>query len=92
MALGRKTGGRQKGSVNKVSRVREQARLLAHKGQTPLEYMLTVMHNAEAEPTRRDDMAKAAAPYLHARRAPEDKEGNAVPTVGLIKPDWSSLK
>jgi hypothetical protein len=33
-------------------------------GETPLEYMLRIMRDGAAESTRRDDMAKAAAPYL----------------------------
>ncbi len=31
----------------------------------PLDYMLSVMRDANAEPKRRDAMAMAAAPYLH---------------------------
>jgi hypothetical protein len=36
---------------------------------TPLEYMLTVMCNPEADRSRRDRMAIAAAPFCHARPA-----------------------
>jgi hypothetical protein len=36
-------------------------------GETPLEYMLRVMRNPEEEDRRRDTMAVAAAPYIHAR-------------------------
>jgi hypothetical protein len=40
-----------------------------HKGITPLEYMLRVMRSRSKNVTdeRRDDMAKAAAPYMHPR-------------------------
>ncbi len=41
MALGRKTGGRQKGGSN--LRTREIADKAAREGVTPLEYMLSVM-------------------------------------------------
>src|SRR5262249_8488768 len=34
-------------------------------GILPLDYMLSVMRDAKAEPKRRDAMAMAAAPYLH---------------------------
>jgi len=34
----------------------------------------------------RCEMAKAAAPYLHARRAPEDKGGNTVPAMIYVHP------
>lgn len=38
-------------------------------GMSPLDYMLTVMNDKEAESDRRDRMAVAAAPYVHARAA-----------------------
>lgn len=46
-------------------------------GLTPLEYMLSVMNDDDQDPTRRDRMAMAAAPYVHARAsdvAPGKKE------------------
>jgi hypothetical protein len=36
-------------------------------GLSPLEYMLGVMNDAEADDARRDRMAMAAAPFVHAR-------------------------
>jgi hypothetical protein len=36
-------------------------------GMTPLEYMLAVMRDPDAEQVRRDRMAMAAAPYCHGR-------------------------
>jgi hypothetical protein len=73
MAPGRKTGGRKKGSKNKRKAVAElmsdvvvQA---AQSGETPLEYMLRVMRDPKQKDNRRDEMAKAAAPYVHARLA-----------------------
>src|SRR5215472_7813809 len=63
MALGRKTGGRQKGASNRAT---AEARAAAEAtGILPLDYMLSVMRDAKAEPKRRDAMAMAAAPYLH---------------------------
>jgi hypothetical protein len=59
--------GRKKGSVNRAT---AEARTEAAKiGETPLEYMLRVMRDPTTEQGRRDDMAKGAAPYLHARLA-----------------------
>lgn len=46
-------------------------------GLTPLEYMLGVMNDDEADCARRDRMAMAAAPFVHARAgdvAPGKKE------------------
>ena len=39
-------------------------------GLTPLDYMLSVLRDEKADARRRDDMAKAAAPYVHPRMAP----------------------
>ena len=58
--------GRPKGSAGKSSAaLRERA--LASGDETPLDYMLRVMHDTRISKKRRDDMAKAAAPYLHSR-------------------------
>ena len=54
-----KTGGRKKGSLNKVTS--EMKAAIAASGETPLEYMLRIMRDEAAECTRRDEMAKAAA-------------------------------
>lgn len=87
MAKGKKTGGRKKGSTNRRTKALDKA---AAKGLTPLDYMLEVMRNAKAKSNRRDDMAKSAAPYLHARRAPEDKKGNTVPPMIYTTPNLES--
>jgi hypothetical protein len=68
MARGRKTGGRQKGARNRAT---AEARAAAEaKGILPLDYMLSVMRDANAESKRRDAMAMAAAPYLHPKVSP----------------------
>jgi len=49
-------------------------------GVTPLEYMLKVMNNPEADQARRDRMAMAAAPFVHPRVADNrfgKKDGDA---------------
>jgi hypothetical protein len=60
-----KTGGRQKGVANK--RTREIADAAVKEGLTPLEWMLQVLRDENVDPERRDEMAKAAAPYIHPR-------------------------
>jgi hypothetical protein len=67
MAHGFKTGGRKKGSLNKVSS--EMKAAIAASGETPLEYMLRVMRDPNSDAHRRDEMAKAAAPHIHPRLA-----------------------
>ena len=57
--------GRPKtGEVSVEDEVRKETR---GTNLTPLEYMLSVMNDDEAEPVRRDRMAMAAAPYVHGR-------------------------
>jgi len=57
--------GRPKGALNK--RTAQIALAAAEGGMTPIEYMLDVMRDPGADVQRRDDMAKAAAPYIHPR-------------------------
>jgi hypothetical protein len=74
MARGFKTGGRKKGTANKVTSELKEA--IAASGETPLDYMLQVMRDPDADPNRRDDMARAAAPYLHPRPASVQQSNN----------------
>lgn len=73
MARGQKTGGRQKGTPNKAS-AKQREEIMAS-GLTPLQYMLAVMRDEAIEPGRRDEMAKAAAPYVHSRLASVEHSG-----------------
>jgi hypothetical protein len=60
-------------------------------GETPLGYMLRVMRDSTADSARRDEMAKAAAPYIHAKLvATEVKEVLPDPneTVEDIRDDF----
>lgn len=67
MAIGKKTGGRQPGSINK--KTAEKIEQLSASGLMPVDYMLNVMRDETAEKSRRDDMAKAVAPYLSPKLA-----------------------
>lgn len=62
--------GRPKGAA--TTRTREIADKAASEGETPLEFMLKVMRDQGAEMAQRMDMAKSAAPYIHARLASVD--------------------
>lgn len=66
----RRRAGRPKGVPNR--KTRQQIELAEATGETPLQYMLRIMRDETIDPARRDDMAKAAAPYLHARLASID--------------------
>ena len=86
MAVGKKTGGRTKGTPNRATARRE--REIAKSGITPLEYMLKVMRNPKLDGARRDDMAKAAAPYVHPKLAAHQHtgaNGGPIQTVDLTK-------
>lgn len=71
----REGAGRKPGTPNKTTQ--EQREAVAESGQTPLDYMLTVMRDLSMDDRRRDDMAKAAAPYVHAKLAAITHSGDA---------------
>jgi hypothetical protein len=65
----------------------EAARKAAETGVLPLDYLLSVMRDVGVDEAKRIDCAKAAAPYLHAKRAPVDSEGkDASLTIVVNKP------
>ena len=59
--------GKPKGAKSHVTRKRETEILAA--GITPLDYMLEVLRDITQPTERRDEMAKAAAPYIHPKLA-----------------------
>lgn len=65
--------GRPKGAISKSTAALVEAANSG--GPSPLEYMLGIMRDATAEPDRRDDMAKAAAPYMHPKLAAVEHTG-----------------
>lgn len=60
----RENAGRPKGAKTRIT---EEALERAGEGETPLEYMLRVMRDQNAEDDRRDRMAMGAAQYCHAK-------------------------
>lgn len=75
-----KVGGARAGSGRKPGtanvRTREIADAIAKDGKLlPLEYMLNVMRDETSDAARRDDMAKAAAPFIHPRLAAVEHTG-----------------
>lgn len=78
--------GRKKGVPNKATIARQER--VAAGGETPLDYMLRVMRNPKASDARRDEMAKAAAPYVHPKLASMQhtgRNGGPIQTVDLTK-------
>ena len=70
-----KSGGRQKGTPNKVTGERREA--IVASGLTPLEFLVEVMRNVEHEYYVRIDAAKAAAPYIHPKLSSVLVKGDA---------------
>ena len=68
--FGKKTGGRAKGVPNK-GRMKRQ-REIAASGMLPLDYMIAVMRDENQPTARRDEMARASAPYLHPKLVSKD--------------------
>ncbi len=77
--------GRPKGSVNK----RTAAYLRTNGGELPLDYMLRVMRDPECTVQRRDEMAKAAAPFLHAKLQTIQHSGEITTNKVIRAPELS---
>lgn len=65
--------GRKAGGPNKLSR--EAYERAKDSGELPLDYLLRVMRDEATDEAKRIDCAKAAAPYVHPKRAPVDGDG-----------------
>lgn len=61
----RERSGRPPGALNKRTQAIIQAAMDA--GELPVCYMLRIMRDEKVAPTRRDEMAKAAANFVHSR-------------------------
>src|SRR5262245_26464367 len=72
--------GRPKGAASRANElVRREA---AATGELPLAYMLRIMRDPSQPAGRRDDMAKAAAPFCHSRLSSVEHSGEiSRPTV-----------
>jgi hypothetical protein len=79
----REGAGRKPGSPNRRN-VEVVAAALAE-GITPVEFMLAIMRDEDADPKRREWAAEKAAPYLHPRPAPLER------TVAIELPDTSTV-
>ena len=82
---GKRPGAGRKAAVpNKATSARQQA--VAATGETPLDHMLRVMRDPGNDDQRRDQMAKAAAPYVHPKLAAVEhtgKDGGPIETADL---------
>ncbi len=65
-------------------------------GITPLEYMLAIINDPEADDSRRDRMAQAAAPYVHPKAGEAGPQGKKAERAEHAKvaqqgTEWESL-
>ena len=74
----RRGAGRPYGSVNK----RHKVEVDDPTALMPVEWMLAVLRDPEAEQSRRDRMAEVAAPYLHSRLATVGISGTGIAPGG----------
>lgn len=70
--------GRKPGAITK--RTQEATAAILSSGLTPLDYMLGILRNEEANAEDRFEAAKAAAPYVHPKLAAIDHSG----TLALV--------
>jgi hypothetical protein len=78
------TGGARPGSGRKRKAVIAPKAYVGLDGM-PLDYMLAVMRDPEVDPRRRDQMAAAAAPFVHRRLSPQPFDEDA-PELPLVMP------
>jgi len=76
--------GRPEGVKNRTTLIALEAARVAREnpGEMPVDYMLRIMRDKDVDDDRRDDMAKAAAQYLHPRLAAIKVEDKQQVTVG----------
>ena len=94
MALGKKTGGRKKGSKNKRKAALDQAIAEAAKkidSDDPVDLMLAVMRQRELPIELRFAAAKAAAPYRHPKLAAIKHSGADGGPIRLSVEDLQTL-
>lgn len=81
----RKGAGRPPGAINRATAAARK--MVEETGVTPLEFMLQVMRDANATRAERLDMAKAAAPYVHARLSAVEAKVEVTEQVEEVR--WS---
>jgi hypothetical protein len=80
--------GRPKGAASRANeQVRQEA---AATGELPLAYMLRIMRDPSQPIGRRDEMAKAAAPFCHSRLSSVEHSGEISRTTVIRAPAVSA--
>src|SRR5262245_64717560 len=80
--------GRPKGAASRANdQVRQEA---AATGELPLAYMLRIMRDPSQPVGRRDEMARAAAPFCHSRLSSVEHSGEVAGPTGSRAPAVSA--
>lgn len=70
MAKGYKTGGRTKGTPNKLTaQVRQKINLIKASGKDPMSFFLDILRDENAPHTERKEAASELLPYFHPKLA-----------------------
>jgi len=81
-------GGKREGAGRKVGaatrKTREAADAAADEGLTPLEYMLQILRNEQADIKDRMWAAEKAAPYVHPKLANVEHSGKGGGDIGFV--------
>lgn len=67
--------------MNKLAKDAQQR--AAASGILPLDYLLQVMRDPNSDEAKRLDAAKAAAPYIHPKLQPVDKDGDTTQQIAV---------
>jgi hypothetical protein len=94
-----KSGGRKKGSKNKITLASSSQAIIDKAkaaGITPLEYMLNILRDEKQSQEVRMEMAKAAAPYVHPKlqttKIQGDKDAPLFDLSGLTDNELAFLR
>lgn len=74
--------GRKAGQPNKKTAELQAA--VAETGETPLDFLLRIMRDGEADEGRRIDCAKAAAQYIHPKLSSIDARADLAGALNII--------
>lgn len=86
----RPNAGRKKGSKGRLRKALTRLRTVEEiigGGLSPLDYLVQILTDEDADPSLRVEAARAAAPYCH-KRQPQAVEvtGNVAPVIQIITP------
>jgi hypothetical protein len=84
-----KTGGRAKGVLNKITQMKKQLieegiKHSMENAESPLEILMNVANGKKDYTDRQIEAAKAAAPYIHARKTEANLNHSGSTTINVV--------